>query len=251
MPLTRTGISATIDSMSIEQTSLAWRSQVHRALGDPHRLQIVDALRLSDRSPSELLRVTELSSNLLAFHLDVLEEVGLIARRRSSGDARRRYVTLRWEALTAVEGAGLQPQSGLRSEFGAQSPDVVVFVCTHNSARSQMAAALWREAGGGKAVSAGTDPAQRVHPLAVEVAGAHGVDLSAARPRSYSQVDVEPHVVVSVCDRAREAGTPWRAERLHWSVADPAGGDRNDFERAYTDIDRRVRRLADAVETRS
>ena len=51
-------------------------------------------------------------------------------------------------------------------------------------------------------------------------------------------------MVVSVCDRAREAGIPWVAPHLHWSVPDPAGGDRSSYERAYEDIERRVARLA-------
>ena len=179
--------------------------------------------------------MTGLPSNLLAFHLDALEDVGLVERRRSSGDARRRYVRLRWEAFAAVE-----PSLSLTAE-------VLLFVCTHNSARSQLAAALWRQTTGDAAMSAGTEPAERVHPLAAQVAGDHGLDLSANRPRGYVAVQEQPDLVVSVCDRAREAGIPWQAEHLHWSVPDPAGGDRDDFERAYADLNVRVQRLAFAA----
>lgn len=218
------------------QGSLENRAAVHAALGEPHRLAIVDALRLSDRSPSELVERTGLPSNLLAFHLDALEEVGLVARRRSQGDARRRYVTLRWEVL-----AGVEPRPP------RMSVGTLVFVCTRNAARSQLAEAIWRCRTGGRVVSAGRRPADEVHPLAVEVAAAHGLDLSGRRPRGYGEVELAPDLVVSVCDRAWEAGLPWTAPQLHWSVSDPAGGDRDDFEAAYHDLERRVLHLADAV----
>ena len=224
--------------MSVETYGLECRARIHAALGEPHRLAIVDALRSSDRSPSELLRLTGLPSNLLAFHLAALEEVGLIERHRSSGDARRRYVSLCWDVLTSVE-----PSMSLTT-------DELLFVCTHNSARSQLAAALWRQVTGDPAMSAGTEPAGAVHPLAVEVAREHGLDLSGERPRGYADVRVPPTLVVSVCDRAREAGIPWEADHLHWSVTDPAGGDRAQFDQAYTDLDRRVMRLATATRGR-
>jgi ArsR family transcriptional regulator, arsenate/arsenite/antimonite-responsive transcriptional repressor / arsenate reductase (thioredoxin) len=210
------------------------RAVRHAALGEPNRLAIVDSLYLSDRSPSELRALTGLASNLLAFHLDVLEEAGLIARRRSQGDGRRRYVTLRADALQ-----GLVPTSSPPS-------GPVVFVCTRNAARSQLAAALWQHWTGGEAASAGTEPAEQADPLAVTVAAEHGLDASPWRPSSYDEVDLEPALVVSVCDRALEAGLPWSAPALHWSVPDPAGGSRTAYETVYRDLDTRVARLAGA-----
>lgn len=205
---------------------------LYRALGEERRLAMVEALLVSDRTPSELGEVTGLPSNLLAHHLDVLEGVGLIARRRSQGDRRRRYVTL--------TGGWVEPLV----------PDVevpgrrVLFLCTRNAARSQMAAALWQARTGRPGLSAGREPAERVDPLAVRVARAHGLDLSGARPRGYREVGADPDLVVSVCDRAREAGIPFQAAHLHWSVADPAGGEQEDFEAAYRDIAGRIDRLA-------
>src|ERR687891_1177348 len=70
------------------------RAAIHAALGEPARLAIVEALRLSDQSPSSLPEWLGIDSNLLAHHLDVLEGVGLIERIPSSGDRRRRYVRL-------------------------------------------------------------------------------------------------------------------------------------------------------------
>lgn len=216
--------------------ALQRRAAIHHALGDVHRLQIVDALRLSDRTPSELLASTGVSSNLLAFHLDVLEGAGVIARHNSQGDRRRRYVTLDDDVLTSVEPEARMTVVG-----------PVLFVCSGNSARSQLAAALWTSRTGRDAVSAGADPAPAVHRFAVEVARRHGLDLAGARPRGYQDVRARPDLVVSVCDRAREAGLPFDAPVLHWSVPNPADGGLDDFETAYGLLSRRIDRLAAAV----
>lgn len=196
---------------------------------------IVDALQLSDRSPTELRELTGLPSNLLAFHVDVFDEVGLVARTRSQGDARRRDVTL-----------GEAPEQ-LRTPGPELDADTVAFVCTANSARSQLAARLWADRTGRGALSAGTEPAERVHPLAVEVARRHDLDLTDAVPRHVAQLEDAPQLVVSVCDRAHESGCAPGALQLHWSVPDPAGGDLDDFELVFTELSRRVARLAAAT----
>lgn len=212
--------------------SLERRAAVHRALGEPHRLLIVDALRLSDRSPSELASLTELGSNLVAFHLGVLEAAELVERAPSEGDARRRYVHLHRDVLTA-----LTPQPSLLA-------DDVVFVCTANSARSQLAAALWERRTGLPARSAGSAPAAAVHPLAVATATAHGLDLAGAVPRGYDDLSTSPDLLVSVCDRARESGLPFDVPALHWSVPDPVVGDRRAFEAAFEELAARIEVLA-------
>ena len=104
---------------------------MHAALGDPARLAIVDMLTLGDTSPGEVGRLLGIPSNLVAHHLKVLQDVGLTERTRSEGDRRRTYLRLVPQAL-----AGLTPPS-------LQRPPRLVFVCTQNSARSQLAAALW------------------------------------------------------------------------------------------------------------
>lgn len=211
------------------------RAELHRALGDERRLAIVDALRLSDRTPSELEAVTDLASNLLAFHLRTLEAAGVIERSTSQGDARRRYVRLASEPLDELR--ALPP---VRAER-------VLFVCTGNSARSQLAAALWAVRTGRPTASAGTHPAERVHPHAVATARRHRLEVG-DRPRGYDQVAFTPDLVVSVCDRARESGTPpFDAPSLHWSVPDPAGGDRAAFEAVHDKLAVRVEGLAAAA----
>src|SRR6476646_10558093 len=71
------------------------RAAVHMALGEPVRLTIVDRLGPGDASPGELAEAVGLGSNLLAHHLKVLEDAGVIRRVRSEGDRRRSYVQLR------------------------------------------------------------------------------------------------------------------------------------------------------------
>lgn len=213
------------------------RALRHQALADPYRLAIVDELTLSDRTPSELRELVGVSSNLLAFHLDVLEDAGLVTRHVSEGDRRRRYVSLDDEAL-----AGVAPVATLRPDAAGER--TVLFVCRRNSARSQLAAALWSAHTGREALSAGIDPAARVHPHAVEIARRHGLDLSGNRPRGYDEISDTPGLVVSVCDRAREDAPPFNAPLLHWSIADPADAGVRAFERAYAQLSHRVGRLA-------
>jgi protein-tyrosine-phosphatase len=203
------------------------RARMHAALGEPIRLAIVDDLATSDRSPGELARRHGLPTNLLAHHLSVLDEAGLIERVVSSGDGRRRYVRLRRERLPST-GRPVDPPTG-----------PVLFVCTHNSARSQLAAALWSERVG-PAVSAGTHPADRVHEGAVAAAERAGLDLSAARPHSLEEIDVDAALIVTVCDRAHEELTP--AEGWwHWSTPDPVEDPSGDaFDRTLERLRERV-----------
>lgn len=210
------------------------RSKVHAALAEPSRLAIVDELSLSDRAPSELAGRLGLPGNLLAHHLDVLEQVGLVVRFESAGDRRRRYVRL-----------DRQPLFSLRLP-GATVPPTVLFVCTHNSARSQIAAAMWSDRIGTSASSAGTHPAERVHPDAVAAAARAGLDLSAASPSLVAVFDAGVQVV-TVCDRAHEELDPddsW----WHWSIPDPVEtGTPDAFDAVVADLDARFSTLAPAL----
>lgn len=208
------------------------RARIHAALGDPLRLTIVDALRATDLTFSEVAGLTGLSANRLAHHLGVLEDAGLLRRRVSEADRRRRYLSLDRARLTGLEPAADDP------------PTRVLFVCTHNSARSQFAAAAWSALTGAPGESAGTEPAERVHPRAVRAAAALGIDISDGRPKGYDQIDDGADTVVSVCDRAREGELPAAREHLHWSVPDPVRrGTDSAFRSAFEDIESRIRAL--------
>jgi protein-tyrosine-phosphatase len=212
------------------------RARRHAALGDPVRLAIVDDLAASDRAPKELSERHGVPSNLLAHHLEVLEHAGLIERLVSSGDRRRRYIRLRPESVIGLDISVMVPTGP------------VLFVCTHNSARSQLAAALWEQELGGRALSAGTHPADQVHPGAVQAGRRVGLDLSSASPRSLADVDFEPALVVTVCDQAHEELTP-EEDWWHWSTPDPAADAvPGAFDAALSRIRARIKTMTEGHE---
>ena len=206
----------------------------HAALADPARLRIVDLLTLGDFAPTELQAELGMPSNLLSHHLRALEEAGLATRHRSEADRRRSYIRL---AAGALE--GLVPGA----EHGARR---VLFVCTRNSARSQLAAALWQGVSEIPSTSAGTHPADRIARGAIEVARRHGVDLKDLPPRKLDQVAGEGDFVVTVCDNAHEE-LPGLGG-IHWSVPDPLRLNTDEaFEKAFDDIALRINGLAPRV----
>lgn len=214
-------------------SGLEHRAAVHAALGDPIRLTLVDDLAVCDRSPVELRRLLGIESNLLAHHLDVLERVGLIERSRSSGDGRRRYVHLRRDVLD-----GLAPGRPV-----AVGP--ALFLCSANSARSQLAAALWHDITGAPADSAGTHPAEHVHPAAVAAARRAGLDLSNAEPRRLETGETFPPLVVTVCDQAHEE-ISGPGSWLHWSVPDPVPiGSKAAFDGTVDELRSRILTVLD------
>jgi len=222
--------------MNVELSDLAGRANVHAALGEPTRLAIADALSLGDASPGALARALGMPTNLLAHHVNVLEQAGVLVRSPSEGDRRRTYLHLVPAVLT-----GLIP-------VPLREARRVVFVCTHNSARSQLAAAMWTQHSPVPAASAGTQPAARVHPRAVRIARRHGLDLRGAHTHHLQQVIHDEDLVVAVCDNAYEQLAVDATPDLHWSVPDPAPADTDPaFEDAYTDLAGRVNRLAAAV----
>lgn len=227
------GPSAHIDSIMIELSAHGLRRvQVHAALADAGRLTIVDRLLLGDASPSELQRVLSMSSNLLAHHLAVLEGAGILRRVRSEGDRRRTYLQLIPGALDLlVPSAALQAQR-------------VVFVCTQNSARSQLAVAVWNRRSRLPAASAGTQPAAQVHPGAVAAAARHDLPMRPRRPRHLDEVLRPTDLVVAVCDNVHEE-LPSETARLHWSIADPArAGGARAFDHALDELVARIDQLA-------
>jgi protein-tyrosine-phosphatase len=110
-----------------------------------------------------------------------------------------------------------------------------------------LAAALWKRRSAVPTASAGTRPAERVHPLAVATARTHGLSLTRARPHHLDDVLRPDDLVVAVCDNAHEELTD-HDDRLHWSVPDPAAvGTPTAFDAAYRDLADRVDRLVPAV----
>ena len=218
--------------MNDEQSeSLASRAAVHAALADSARLRITDALADGDASPKELGAMLAMPSNLLAHHLRVLEQARIITRRRSEGDRRRSYLQLVPSTLQSLTG------------LATRTAPRVLFVCTANSARSHLAAALWRQASTIPAESAGTHPAAAIAPGAIDAAARHHLPLPRRRPRHITEVQHDDDLVITVCDLAHEELGDVAA--VHWSVPDPLpAGDPGSFDAALAEMVDRVERFA-------
>lgn len=222
--------------MNVELSSVEARAKVHAALGDPARLAIADILAAGDASPGEIGAHLGMTTNLVAHHLGVLADAGVIDRRRSEHDRRRSYLRLRPAALAALHPPCLT------------APRRVVFVCTRNSARSQLAAALWTNASPIAVASAGTEPADRVNPRAVRTAKRHGLHLDPTGTHHLDDVTDDGDLVIAVCDHVHET-LPADRTRLHWSILDPVPADTDTaFETAYADLADRIHRLAPTIE---
>lgn len=199
------------------------------------RWAVVRELARSDYRVQELVERLHLPQNLLSYHLRKLREGRLVVERRSSADEREVYYRLdldQFQASYLAAGSLVHPailmEHGEPYESLAWSPGTrVLFLCTENSARSQMAEALLRHLSHGKveAYSAGSRPASQIHPLARRVMEQMGIDMSQAIPRHFQIFEGQSFdAIVTVCDRVVESCPtfPGDPERVHWSFLDPA-----------------------------
>lgn len=233
-----------IDSMNIDpstlRASLDERAQALAALGDPTRLAAMEMLLDSDLSPDALATSLGIPGNLLAHHLKVLQSAGLIRRVHSKNDRRRTYVQ-------AVDGA----LAGLLPSTSTTEVPRVVFVCTHNSARSVLAEAIWQDMSDVPSASAGTHPAERINPGARQAARRHGLTISSKEPRLIDDVLSDSDLVISVCDSVNEELGPMDNTHLHWSIPDPATeGTDEAFDSAVDELRERITQLAPRVHHR-
>jgi ArsR family transcriptional regulator, arsenate/arsenite/antimonite-responsive transcriptional repressor / arsenate reductase (thioredoxin) len=237
-----------------------------RLAGHPLRWRLLSELARSDRRVGELCELADQRQSLVSYHLRQLRDGGLVSARRSLADGRDTYYVLelvRCGELLVSAGASLHP--GLASTVGSRpdrSRDLararVLFLCTGNSARSQMAEALAEQlsAGAVRAVSAGSHP-KPLHPNAVRAMRERGIDLAGRRSKHLGEFTGRRFdYVISLCDRVREIcpefpGTP---QAIHWSVRDPAREPGTDdetlpaFERTAAELEMRIGFLLDAIE---
>jgi ArsR family transcriptional regulator, arsenate/arsenite/antimonite-responsive transcriptional repressor / arsenate reductase (thioredoxin) len=199
--------------------------------GHPLRWRLLGELGRSDRTVQELTGLVGEPQNLVSYHLAKLRGGRLVQARRSSADRRDTYYGLdlpRIGGLLSATGGALHP--GLRLAPPQRDDALVLFLCTGNSARSQMAEALARAFSGGRiaAFSAGSHP-QPLHPNAVRaMREAHGIDIGAQTSKHLDAFAGERFDwVVSLCDRVREVCPefPGEPRTIHWSVANPATGE--------------------------
>ena len=219
--------------------------------GHPIRWALLSELARSDRRVRELAAATGEPQSLVSYHLGRLRSAELIAAQRSSFDGRDSYYRLeldRCGTLLAQAGAALHPALALLPPSPARPrPARVLFLCTGNSSRSQMAEALVRDMApaGTKVVSAGSDP-KPVHPDAVSAMRERGIDITAARSQHLSTFAARrfDHVI-TLCDRVREVCPefPGGPQAVHWSIADPArdAAGYPAFVRTADEVERRIR----------
>ena len=202
------------------------------------RWQLLSALARSDYRVQELVHLVGQPANLVSYHLRQLRDHHVVTERRSTADERALYYSLDLETVRSLyqaTGEALHPALRLFPEVSSLS-DVsslasrqrVLFLCTENSARSQMAEALLRHLsrGGLEVFSAGSTPT-RVHPFALQVLEASGIDTTGLHAKHFDTFAGQPFDrVITVCDRVRETCPtfPGDPERIHWSFADPAQG---------------------------
>jgi ArsR family transcriptional regulator, arsenate/arsenite/antimonite-responsive transcriptional repressor / arsenate reductase (thioredoxin) len=241
-----------------------------RLAAHPLRWCLLQELTRSDRAVRELTARLHKPQNLVSYHLRKLRDGGLVHAQRSSADGRDTYYTIdlvRCEQQLRATGGALHPVLLLEAAHAAPDDALtghrprVLFLCTGNSARSQMAEALLAHLSGGRveAASAGSHPT-RLHPNAVRVMRKRLIDISGNRTKHLDEfVPQRFDAVITLCDRVREICPefPSHPELVHWSVPDPAQAGPTDraslpaFERTATELEKRIRFLLPLLTART
>ncbi|HVT17252.1 MAG TPA: ArsR family transcriptional regulator [Thermoanaerobaculia bacterium] len=238
-----------------------------KLLADDLRWALLRALARSDRRVHELVALVRKPANLVSYHLRRLREQALVTEHRSAADRRDVYYSLaldRLRGLYFAAGESLHP--ALKPEPSAPPAAAkkaktkgtrVLFLCTHNSARSQMAEAFLRQLRPDLEVASAGTMVTEVHPLAIRAVASHHLDISGQRSKHLSEfVGQRFDYVITVCDRARESCPifPGDPEQLHWSIPDPAAVDGDEttrlraFEAAARELLARLRLLVALLE---
>lgn len=230
-----------------------------RLAADPVRWRLLRELAFSDRRVGELADRVAQPQNLVSYHLGQLRSAGIVRSRRSQADGRDAYYALdlvRCRELLAHSGAALHPGLAL-SPLGEPGPQSdrrrrarVLFLCTGNSARSQIAEALVMHLAAAEvqSFSAGSHP-KPLHRNGVRVMSERGIDIAAARSKPITEFDGQRFdYVVSLCDRVREVcpDFPDHPRMIHWSIPDPAREGNTD-EEALPAFERTAAELAERV----
>src|SRR5204863_782610 len=237
-----------------------------RLAGHPLRWRLLSELSRSDLRVGELCALAGRRQSLVSYHLRQLRDGGLVSARRSAADGRDSYYVLdlgRCGELLASTGVALHPGLTLsappaRRGSRASAITRVLFLCTGNSARSQMAEALCEQLSGGavRATSAGSHP-KPLHRNAVRAMRERGIDLAGRRSKHLSEfAGCRFDYVISLCDRVREVCPefPGGPELIHWSVPDPAREPGSDtetlpaFEGTAAELETRIGFLIVAIE---
>jgi ArsR family transcriptional regulator, arsenate/arsenite/antimonite-responsive transcriptional repressor / arsenate reductase (thioredoxin) len=191
------------------------------------RWSMLQLLNRQDYRVHELAARLEEPTNLVSYHLRLLRAQGLLHNRRSEADGRDMYYSLDGARLHMMLQGALHDLEGTPSVISSSTVPVrVLFLCTHNSARSQMAEALLRHMGKRHVIvsSAGSHPT-RIHPDALATMQSLEIPMEGQSPKHWSSVTQECwDYVITVCDQAREVCPtfPQDTQQLHWGYGDPA-----------------------------
>jgi protein-tyrosine-phosphatase/DNA-binding transcriptional ArsR family regulator len=234
--------------------------QFVRLVAHPLRWRLLNVLAGGDRRVRELTDLVGEPQSLISYHLGQLRSGGLVRTRRSSADGRDSYYTLdlsRCREELQLTGGALHPGLRLVPAPPASGPSRrrwrVLFLCTGNSARSQVAEALLVQMSAGTvdAASAGSDP-KPLHPYAVRAMARRGIDISANRTKHVDELaSGRFDVVITLCDRVREVcpDFPSHPQLAHWSIPDPTlEGQYAAFERTTVELETRIRFLLDVLD---
>jgi ArsR family transcriptional regulator, arsenate/arsenite/antimonite-responsive transcriptional repressor / arsenate reductase (thioredoxin) len=258
-----------VQSSSVSERAAGTPPSVVRLLAHPLRWRLLQELAASDRRVGELTGLVNEPQSLVSYHMARLRSGELVRTRRSSADRRDSYYTLDLtRCREQLEAAGDAVHPGLRlvpaPPWTPRTSDRrrhrirVLFLCTGNSARSQIAEALLVRMSQGSidAASAGSDP-KPLHPNAVRVMAKRGIDISASRTKHLDEfVTQRFDAVITLCDKVREVCPefPSHPRLVHWSIADPALEGPTDrashqaFERTATELETRVGFLLDQLD---
>ncbi|BBY36874.1 ArsR family transcriptional regulator [Mycobacterium mantenii] len=213
----------------------------------PLRWALLMELSSGDHRVRELAAAVGEPQNLVSYHLRLLRSAGLVDARRSNFDGRDTYYRLDLAKCAKAFGeaaAALHPAlaPAPTAQPAARS---VLFLCTGNSARSPMAAALLKQRGQGRirTASAGSHPKAELHASALRVMrDEYGIDLGGTRPQPLAAVSRHRFdCVITLCDKVREyARDHDLATTTHWSVPDPSNAGFPEFRRVASELSHRV-----------
>ncbi|GHO95630.1 ArsR family transcriptional regulator [Reticulibacter mediterranei] len=241
---------------------------VLKLLAHDLRWSLLQRLTQSDYRVAELVAQVKQPLNLVSYHLRQLRQAGLVHERRSTADERSFYYSLDLQRLHMLYleassslhpslGEAIPPESRTQWHFDGPPPRLL-FLCTSNSARSQMAEALVGHLSQGQvqASSAGSHPGPVVHPLAIGALARWGIQMSQSVPKSLEVFRGQPFDrVITLCDRVRERCPTWSDSSLsHWSLPDPNKAEGSEaerqqvFEQVASQLDVRIRLLLTLLE---